>query len=84
MKVYLVHSEYYDYGERAFGSILLGVYSSMELATKARDEFFEKEFTLANSAQKTVDADNNPVIEIFYDGELSEDNTFTIEEWTVN
>lgn len=55
----------------------------MEAAIKARDEFVEKEFALAKSARKTVDADNNPVIEIFYDGELAEDTTFTIEEWSV-
>ena len=87
MKVYLVHNVYYDYGERDGGSLLLGIYSSMENAISARDNFVAAELAECVSmdypAQQTMDADSNPVIEKFFNDELTEDNTYTIEEWDV-
>ena len=87
MKVYLVHCKYYDYNECTFGSLLLGVYSSMDLAIIARDNFVEAELAEASGpncpAQKSIDADGNPIVAKFFDGEVAEDSTFTIEEWTV-
>ena len=88
MNVYLVHCEYYDYHECAGGSRLLGIYSSMELAMEARKSCVEAELECAsapnNPARLSMDADNNPVVTMFYFGEPVEDSTFTIEEWVVH
>lgn len=88
MKVYLVHDEYYDFKECAGGSMLLGVYSSMELAIAARDNAIAAE--LAEAAEMnypvhtSTDAENNPVITYLLNGEAVKDDTFSIEEWTVD
>lgn len=84
MKVYLVHCEYYDYDEYAGGSMLLGVYSSMELAISARNDFVAAELAECNClAKKSIDDDNNPVVDKFFNGEITEGNVYTIEEWVV-
>lgn len=88
MKVYLVHNEYYDYDEYAGGSMLLGIYSSMELAVSARNDFVAAE--LAEAAEMnypvhtSTDAENNPVITYLCNDEAVKDDTFSIEEWTVD
>lgn len=87
MKVYLVHCEYYDCDERAGGSMLLGIYSSMELALKARDEFVKAElsecFEMNCPVEQYIDADNNPAIDKIVNDEIVESNSYTIEEWSV-
>ena len=82
MKVYFVHCEYYDYDEYAGGSMLLGVYSSMELAISARNDFVAAELA-DGECHHYIDDDNNPVIDKIFNGEVAESNTYTIEEWTV-
>lgn len=87
MKVYLVYCLYYDNLERNGGSLLLGVYSSMDGAIAARNDFVAKE--LAECAQmnyptrQAIDDDNNPVIEKILNGEIAEECTYAIEEWVV-
>lgn len=88
MKVYLVHCEYFDYGERYGGSVILGVYSSMERAISARNDYVESELDECSKmnypTRLSSDYANNPVIEKLSDGSLSEDCIYTIEEWTVD
>lgn len=87
-KVYLVHNKYYDYSERAGGSMLLGIYASMESALSARKEFYRAELAECEKmdwpASGYFDADNNPAIDKFFNGELVEGNIYTIEEWCVS
>lgn len=83
-KVYLVYNEYYDYSECDHNSVLLGIYSSMDAAREARNEFVDYEFADGRyGTQRGLDADNHPVVTKFLDGEPVEDNVFTIEEWSV-
>ena len=88
MKVYLVYNEYYDHDEYASGSMLLGIYSSMESAIAARDEFVAAELAEASEmdcpARQSLDYDNNPTVDKFCCGELVESNVYTIEEWCVS
>lgn len=81
MKVYLVFNEYYDYNEYSGGSMLVGVYSSMESAISARNDFVAEEMNCP--AKQSIDAENNPVITKFFNGKMCEEITFTIEEWLV-
>lgn len=87
MKVYLVYCLYYDNLEYDGGSLLLGVYSSMDGAIAARNDFVAKE--LAECAQmdcpamQVIDDDNNPVIEKIFNGKIAEECTYAIEEWAV-
>ena len=87
MKVYLVHKEYYDYNERTYGSVLLGIYSSKKLALKGRDDFYNRERNecdcMSCSYQTSIDYDNHPMITRLDNNEPLEDCTFTIEEWLV-
>ena len=87
MKVYLVHNEYYDYDENMNGSILLGIYSSDKLAKQARDSFVTDELNECEEmdcpAILSMDADCNPMVAKFRNGEPVGECTFTIEEWTV-
>lgn len=87
MKVYLVHNEYYDHELGCTGSYLLGIYSSMDLAVSARNEFISAELEncaeLCYEARLGVDEDNNPTITKLDGVELVETCAYTIEEWTV-
>lgn len=83
-KVYLVHSEYYDCEEYTYGSMLLGIYSSMDSAIVAREQFFKAECE-EDSCHKLgyIDNNGNPAVNKFVNGEVVENTTFTIEEWSV-
>ena len=88
MKVYLVHCEYYDYDERVAGSMLLGIYSSMDKALEAQKRFFDEEVAecVEMHCNYLVSEDHNedPCVTKIVNGDAVEDNTFTIEEWFVN
>lgn len=87
MKVYLVHNEYYDHELGCTGNYLLGIYSSMELAVSAREEFIsaalEECAELCYNTQQSIDEDNNPTITKLDGLEPIEVCSYTIEEWTV-
>ena len=87
MKVYLVYCEHYDCGERSFGSLLLGVYVSMERAITARDKFVARELAECTQmncqTRHAIDNDNNPFVEKLLYDEVVEEYTYTIEEWEV-
>lgn len=85
MKVYLVHCEVFNDFEYTNTSMLLGIYSSMDSAIVARDKFVKDEFIARSKSNPhiSIDDENNPVVTTFYRGEPEEENTFTIEEWTV-
>jgi hypothetical protein len=87
MKVYLVHNECYDYDTCTYNSYLFGIYSSMELAVSAREEFISAELEecaeLCYNTQQSIDEDNNPTITKLDGLEPIEVCSYTIEEWTV-
>jgi hypothetical protein len=86
MKVYLVYNCYFDNIEYTNGSILLGIYSSRELAEEACHQFIQDEMADCTAEQciSSIDEDGLPTITKFdKDGEPYEINTFTIEEWCV-
>lgn len=87
MKVYLVHNEYYDHEEYTNGSVLLGIFSSMERAIEGREKSIASDLeectNMGTTTSTSMDSDNNPIISIFSDGKLSAEYVFTIEEWTV-
>lgn len=88
MKVYLVYCEYCDYDEYSNGSMLLGVYASMDKAIAARNDFVAKEVAecieMKCDFRQSFDDSNNPVVDKFSGGEIVEGNAYTIEEWDVH
>ena len=85
MTVFLVHCQYFDYNECSGGSMLRGVYSSMEKAIEARNAYIAAEIAecakMHCDVRESFDYQNNPVIDRLVNGEIVEGNSYTISEW---
>jgi hypothetical protein len=88
MQVYLIFDDYFEDTSNNTGSMLLGVYSSMEKALQARDRLVVNEIAertkMGFVVEQSVDFKNDPMLDFSLDGNPYMCSIYSIRECIVN